>query len=102
MREPIERLRKKVQRENLWIFIFHLLNKKERAVNEIRELVRKEYGFLTGNVTAYKVLFLLERGGYVKSYYQRNKKFYRITEKGRKQLKKAVKFFEATSKGLKR
>ena len=93
MQKPIDRLEKKVQKENLWIFVLSLLNRKERYGYEIRDLIRKNFGFLAGNVTAYKVLYLLEKGGYVSSK-KEGKRYYKITASGREQLKKSKIFFE--------
>jgi PadR family transcriptional regulator PadR len=100
MQKPAERLKKKVQKENLWLFILSLLNKKDRYGYEIRDLIKKRFGFLSGNVTAYKVLYLLERGGYVSSK-KGKKRYYKITASGREQLKKSKQFFESVLKSLK-
>jgi len=99
MQNPIDRLKNKVQKENLWIFVLILLNKKERYGYEIRDLIRKRFGFLAGNVTAYKVLYLLEKGGYVSSKKEK-KRYYNITAKGGKQLKKSKIFFESVLRSL--
>ncbi len=93
MRSPTERLKKKVQKENLWFFICCLLEKKDMYGYEIRNLIKVKFGFLSGNVTAYKVLYLLERGGYVTKADKGNRTYYRITKQGREQLKEARKFF---------
>lgn len=95
MREPIERLEKKVQRENLWFFILCLLEKRDMYGNELRNSIKERFGFVSGSVTAYKVLYLLENGGYVKQVSNKNrKKYYRITDSGKSQLEKARKFFK--------
>ena len=94
VREPIERLEEKVLKENLWIFIFKLLKEKDEYAYELRKGIEKEFGFLAGNVTSYKVLYLLERNGYVKSYMKGRRKYYKLTEKGLKQLEKAKSFFK--------
>lgn len=93
MRRPVERLEKKVDRENLWLYILHILSKKERYAFEIRGLVEKQFGFLAGTVTAYKVLYLLKNGGYVSTEEKDGRKYYNITPKGREQLSAARAFF---------
>lgn len=93
MRPPIERLKKKVQKENIWFFIFCLLERRDMYGFEIRNAIKEEFGFLAGNVTAYKVLYLLERGRYVKKIIKGNKTYYKITVKGIKQLTMARIFF---------
>ena len=99
MQKPIHRLEKKVQKENLWIFVLSLLNRKERYGYEVRDLIKKRFGFLAGNVTAYKVLYLLEKGGYVSSKKEK-KRYYKITADGKEQLKKSKIFFESLLKSL--
>lgn len=94
VREPIERLKEKVLKENLWVFIFKLLKEKDEYAYELRKRIKKEFGFLAGNVTGYKVLYLLERDRYVKSYVKGRRKYYKLTKKGLKQLKKAKSFLK--------
>lgn len=100
MQEPIKRLEKKVDRENLWLYILHFLSEKDRYGFEIRALVQKEFGFLAGTVTAYKVLYLLERGGYVKRYLKNGKKYYSITNTGKVQISEAKTFFKKRMKSF--
>ena len=92
MRKPTERLKEKVQKENLWFFILRLITKKEMYGSEIREEIQKNFGFWCGNVTAYKVLYLLESGGYVKSERKNGKIYYKATEKGVRERKDAELF----------
>jgi len=98
MQKPVERLKKKVQKENLWFFILSLLGTKELYGNEIRELIKKEFGFFSGNVTAYKVLYIMKRGNYVTRFAKNGRKYYKITPKGKEQLKSARKFLKEISK----
>ena len=98
MRAPIERLKKKVQKENLWFFISCLLERKDMYGFEIRNAIKEEFGFLSGNVTAYKVLYLLESGGYVTKIAKGNKTYYRIADKGKDQLRMARRFFAEMKK----
>lgn len=100
VREPIERLREKVLKENLWLFILRLLRDGDLYAYEIRERVREAFGFLAGRVTSYKVLYLLERGGYVEAYQRGRRVYYRITEKGRAQLREAQGFLKELRESL--
>ncbi|MBI5332888.1 MAG: PadR family transcriptional regulator [Candidatus Aenigmarchaeota archaeon] len=88
---PTERMRRKILTENLWFFILKLIKKKPRYGFELREIVSKEFGFLVGNVTAYKVLYDLEEEGYA-SVSGNYKKKYSITKKGLAEMEKTVKF----------
>jgi PadR family transcriptional regulator PadR len=105
MQKPVERLERKNQKENLWVFILSLLKTKERYPFEIRDLVKEKFGFWVGNVTAYKVLHLLRRGGYVEEGRSEKtggptRRYYRITDNGRKELKAAVEFYRRQAKVL--
>ena len=92
----MERMKRKILKENLWFFILKLIKKKPRHGFELREIISKEFGFLVGNVTAYKVLYDLESEGYanVSGNY---KKKYSITKKGTNELVAASKFLKTLS-----
>jgi len=94
VKEPVERLKEKVLKENLWIFLFKLLEEKDEYAYELRSRINKEFGFWAGRVTGYKVLYLLEKDGYVESYISGRRKYYRLTKKGSEQLHKAKNFLE--------
>lgn len=100
MKDPVERLREKVQKENLWIFILRLLKGGKKYGSEIRGKVKERFGFWIGNVTAYKVLYLLEKDGYVEAEKEGRKKYYTITGKGEEQLEKARDFLSRVESKL--
>jgi len=83
---PLKRLKRKIEKENLWIFILTSLKGKRMCGKELKEMVEENFGFLTGNVTTYKVLYLLESGGYVRSEKSGKKVYYKITGSGRREL----------------
>ena len=91
----VERLKVKVQRENLWFFVLILLSTEERYGFELRELINEKFGFWSGNVTAYRVLYDLERSGMVKAEARDRRKYYRITELGRQEVREAKAFLQA-------
>ncbi|MBI4019475.1 MAG: hypothetical protein HY364_04430 [Candidatus Aenigmarchaeota archaeon] len=97
MRTPIERLEEKLFKENLWLFLMMLLSEKKRKRSDLRELVHKRFGFMPGEMTSYKVLFLLEQGGYVKRDVE---KYYYPAPAGVKQLNKGKKLLERAFKML--
>jgi DNA-binding PadR family transcriptional regulator len=88
---PVERLKRKIERENLWIFVLSSLEEGKRYGYELRKLIKEKFGFLTGNVTAYKVLYLLKIGGYIKSEKMGRHIYYEITLKGKEELMAARK-----------
>ncbi|MCS7120887.1 MAG: PadR family transcriptional regulator [Nitrososphaerota archaeon] len=100
VKEPVKRLEEKILKENLWIFLFSLLKHKDLYAYELRKIVNEEFGFWAGKVTGYKVLYLLEKDGYVKSYTEGRKKYYTLTDKGLEQLEKAKAFLRKVSESL--
>jgi DNA-binding PadR family transcriptional regulator len=92
VKEPVERLKDKILKENLWIFMFKILAQNDEYAYELRKKVNSEFGFWSGRVTGYRVLYLLEKDSYVESYVKGRRKYYRLTEKGQEQLTKAKNF----------
>ncbi|NIO44627.1 MAG: PadR family transcriptional regulator [Candidatus Aenigmarchaeota archaeon] len=101
MVKPSQRLLDSVTKNNLWFYILSLLSKKDMYPYEIRDKIKKIFGFEPGNVTAYFVLYRLEKSGYVKSGKTLKKggperKYYKITEKGKNELKKGKEILRKT------
>jgi DNA-binding PadR family transcriptional regulator len=93
MSTPSQRLIDSVTKNNLWIYILSLLSKKEMYPYEIRKEIKKVFGFEPGTVTAYFVLYRLEKSGFVKSgkilkECGPERKYYKITDRGKEELKK--------------
>ena len=83
---PTQRLKNKIEIENLWLFILHSLSREPLSGKELKSMIVKKFDFVTGMVTAYKVLYALESGGYVKSEKMGKYVVYAITKTGRKEL----------------
>ncbi len=98
---PLERLRKLNTKGNLWIYILSLLKKREIYGWEIRSLVDKKFNFKPGLITPYRVLYRLEKEGFVKSKMRDRRRIYEITEKGKEELKKAKNFYRELLKKIK-
>ncbi|MDA4134729.1 MAG: PadR family transcriptional regulator [Thaumarchaeota archaeon] len=90
----VERLKDKVQKENLWFFLLLLLSSEARYGYELRGLVKDRFGFWSGTVTAYRVLYSLEAAGMVKSRAVERRRYYEITEKGRGELEEGKDFLK--------
>jgi len=97
---PFERLRKLNTKDNLWIYILSLLKKREIYGWEIRSLVEKKFDFKTGLITPYRVLYRLEKKGFVKSKMQDRRRVYQITKKGKEELEKAKDFYKKILKNI--
>ncbi|MDI6806495.1 MAG: PadR family transcriptional regulator [Candidatus Aenigmarchaeota archaeon] len=106
MRAPFERFKKSVTKDNLWIYILTLLKEKEMYPYEIKRKIEERFGFKPGNVTAYVVFNKLKFGGYIevskiKKLQGPERTYYKITKKGKEELKQAIKFYEEWIKVLK-
>ena len=95
---PSQRLEKLNTIENLWIYILIILNSRNKKYPiyawEIPNLIEKFFGFKTGKITPYRVLYRLESQYLVKSEYHERKRFYQITEAGKKELEAAKSFYK--------
>ena len=97
---PLRRLKSKIEKENLWLFILSSLKGGRKCGKELKEMVEKRFGFLTGKVTAYKVLYLLESEGYVKSSKSGKRVYYEITGRGRSELESGKAYLKKLAKAL--
>ncbi len=91
---PIERLQKSNTIENLWIYILSLLKKRKVYAWEIPSIIEKKFNFKPGKITPYRVLYRLEKAGFVESKMKERRRFYQITEKGEKELEKGKGFLK--------
>jgi DNA-binding PadR family transcriptional regulator len=98
---PFERLQKLNTTENLWIYILSLLKERELYGWEIKSLIEKKFNFRPGLITPYRVLYRLKAAGFVKSELKERRRIYKITEKGKKELEMAKKFYQKILKWLK-
>jgi len=103
---PLKRLIKKTTVENLWIYILSLLKEEAMYAYEIPKKIKERFGFEIGNVTAYIVLYKLENSGYVetkwKSENNRQRKYYTITENGKKLLNEGTSYLEGLLKKIRK
>lgn len=98
---PFERLKRSNTIENLWIYILSLLKRREIYGWEIPKMIEEQFNFKPGKITPYRVLYRLEKTGYVKSKIKERRRVYEITEKGKNELEKAKSFYEKVIKWLK-
>lgn len=97
---PFSRLKELNTKDCLWIYILKILSEKTTHAYTIRKEIDERFGFKPGIMTAYKVLYLLHKKGFVKKSVQGRKKIYTITDKGKKELKKARDFYKNIVKVL--
>ncbi len=87
----IERLRRKLGVELLWVFILSILKKSPSHAYVLRKKIEKQFGFLPGNVSSYVVLYKLEQRRFVATKTDGNKVVYTITPKGNQLAQQAKK-----------
>jgi DNA-binding PadR family transcriptional regulator len=76
----------------MWLYILSLLKKKKLYAYGLRDEIKKNFGWEHGLITSYVVLYKLEKDGLIKSEFEERRKYYKISEKGRKELKKAKRY----------
>jgi len=103
-KKPLERLKKKITIENLWIYILSLLEERPMYAYEIRDKIQEKFNFRAGRITAYVVLYKLEKDSYVKTEWKergRQRKYYRITKSGKRLLKNGISILEEMIREIK-
>lgn len=80
------RLESRLTREILWVYVLSLLKKGASHAYVLRKKIKEKFGFLPGNVSVYVVMYNLEKRGFVRAEYERNRKVYAITKEGKELL----------------
>lgn len=97
---PIVRLKRKLGVENLWLYVLAELCREDNYPYDLVKAIQRDFGFRPGRVLPYIVLSKLESEGLVESYYAERRKYYRVTEKGRKVLAEGVSYLKSLSEKL--
>jgi len=97
---PLKRLIELNTKDCLWVYILRTLEDGPTHGYAIRKEIEKRFGFRPGTVTAYKVLYLLSKSGFVKKAASGRQKVYAITPSGKKALKGAEDFYKSRVKAL--
>jgi DNA-binding PadR family transcriptional regulator len=97
---PLSRLAELNTKDCLWVYILRILQDGPVHAYVIRKEIVKRFGFEPGTVTAYKVLYLLSKSGYVKKAISGRQKVYSLTPAGRKALREAINFYKSRVKAL--
>ncbi len=100
MTSPMERLRNKVTKEVLWLYILRLLRERPMYAYELKERIKEAFNFEPATVSSYVVLYKLEKDGYVTAEWQESetgkpsRKYYKLTPEGEKLLEEGIAFLE--------
>lgn len=104
--KAMKRLISRTTKENLWLYVLTLLEEREYFAYELRGVVKERFGVEMASVTAYVLLYKLQRDGLVQLSQERRegkrptRKYYRITDKGRDTLVLARQYLQLLSKTL--
>lgn len=96
----LTRLKKKTTKGILWLYLLRLLQDRDMYAYEIKNEVMERFGFVTARVTSYVVLYRLEQEGYVKTRWEKRKKYYTITKNGEKLLKDGQEYMKELAERL--
>lgn len=97
---PVKRLERTLTQGNLWLYILSLLKARHAYAYEMREKIEKKFGWKPGLILNYVVLYRLESEGLITSKFEGRRKYYTLTEKGRKTLREGKKLMVEISKKL--
>ncbi len=107
MTTPMERLRNKITKEVLWLYILRLLKERPMYAYELKERIKEAFEFEPATVSSYVVLYKLEKEGYVTAEWQESqtgkpsRKYYKLTPEGENLLQSGIEFLEEMVSKLK-
>jgi DNA-binding PadR family transcriptional regulator len=89
---PLDRLKRKMTKEVMWLYVLTLLKERPRYAYELKKEIEDRFNWSPATITSYVVLYRLKSGEYVKTQWgneQANprRKYYSITKKGEHLLK---------------
>jgi DNA-binding PadR family transcriptional regulator len=98
MQKAMKRLRDKLTKEMLWIYILRLLQERPHYGYEIKELVKDRFQFSPAIVSGYAIIYRMKREGLIEEKVNNEspRKYYGITEQGRNSMKEAKLFLTKT------
>jgi len=100
MTTPMERLKNKITKEVLWLYILRLLKERPMYAYELKERIKEAFEFEPATVSSYVVLYKLEKDGYVTAEWQESqtgkpsRKYYKLTPEGERLLAEGIAFLE--------
>ena len=107
MTSPMDRLKNKITKEVLWVYILRLLKERPMYAYELKQRIKEAFDFEPATVSSYVVLYKLEKDGYVTAEWQESgtgkpsRKYYKLTPEGEQLLEAGLSFLEETLKKLK-
>ncbi len=100
--KAMNRLADKLTKANLWLYILRLLEDEPLYGYEIKQKIMKRFGFQPAIVSGYVILYKMKKDGLVQVEWKTsneegkpNRKYYNITEIGKKAMNQAKIYVEA-------
>lgn len=103
---PLDRLKNKMTKEVMWLYILRLLLERPMYAYEIKKHIKSRFHWEAATVTSYVVFYSLKKEGYVMTEWveskegRPNRKYYAITDKGRALFEEGRKFMEEMMENL--
>lgn len=103
---PLDRLKSKMTKEVMWLYILRLLLERPMYAYEIKKQIKKRFHWEAATVTSYVVFYSLKKDGYVTTEWveskegRPNRKYYAITDKGRALFEEGRTFMEEMMENL--
>lgn len=92
--KAVERLKRKITVENLWIYILKIImDHGEIKGYDARKYLREEYGINVPAITVYTVIYRMEHEGLITKTGS-SVKHYRITDKGCEAFRQGIRVIE--------
>ncbi|TFG12119.1 PadR family transcriptional regulator [Candidatus Thorarchaeota archaeon] len=98
----MSRLENKMTKEMLWIYILRLLQERPHYGYEIKELVKKRFGFQPATVSGYAIIYRLIKDGLIEEQARGDskRKYYDITEEGLRAMQRAKDFINQVQESV--
>jgi len=93
----LERLRRKLTVENLWMYVIAVLAEKPTYPYDVRRRIEERFSFKPATITVYTVMYRMEREGLIA---KRSDGTYEVTEKGLATLREAIVLLQDTARML--
>ena len=98
--KPIKRLKDLLTTGNIWLYVLSIMRTKKIYAYTLAEEIETEFYFKPSRVMIYLVLYRLEAEGMIESEFEQRRKYYTLTEKGRKTMAEAKDYLLLLSKKL--
>ncbi|MEL9939428.1 MAG: helix-turn-helix transcriptional regulator [Ignisphaera sp.] len=94
--KAVRRLKRKLTVEMLWIYIAKALMDKEPLKGyDIVKILKNDMGIKASTITIYSVVYRMAREGLLETVKSDGETLYKLSQRGREEFEKAVKFLES-------